>query len=203
MDIFSEEITSSLESDLNPSETIEFDEDIQFEEVIDINEVQKQLKDELVNEKTGKVVSPEPNIDFEQITNEKIKAAEAVVTKKAVLINQNCKKYVIYIDPENIDFMENLSINERKDVVNKILKEQNEHSINLKKAKEISRFFKHAILVCITVLITFPTMFALVNKALEVTIANYGKSRENFTKLYKEQGKIQMQDNNTVPEVKY
>lgn len=112
--------------------------------------------------------------------------------------DKNAKKYVIYIDSENIEFIENLSINDRREIINKILKEQDEIIKTRKKAEERVRFTKHAILAGLTFIICFPILFFLVNKSLEVTITNYQRSRENFVKLYKEQGKIKPSEKNVI-----
>lgn len=201
MDNFPQETIENLENELIASEPENIDEDIQFEEVIDIDDIQKKLNEELVLEQSGGI-KPDSDNGSDLISDIEDENQNAVV-KKVTLIDSDCKKYVVYIDPENVDYMEHLSINERKDIINKIIKTHNANSIKRQKTEEASHFVRHAIVACLTILITLPFIFTLANKALDVTIQNYATSRQNFTRLYKEQGKIKMQANDTVPEVKY
>lgn len=107
-----------------------------------------------------------------------------------VEIPPDSKKYVIYVESENIGFMDSLSANDRKLIINKILKDQNEEAIKRKQIEAKQRFFAHSLVVAFTVIISFPIMFYAVNKATEVTIDNYKQAKENFSKLYREKGKI-------------
>lgn len=128
-------------------------------------------------------VSSAQREDFEK----KVLKAVSALNKES---EQNSKKYVIYIDANNIDFMENLSQNERKEIINKILREQDEISIKKKELARKRRFFTHALLATVVFVVAFPLMFILVNKALEATIKNFETAKANFARLYKEQGKI-------------
>lgn len=105
--------------------------------------------------------------------------------------NPNAKKYVVYIDPENIEFMESLSIEDRKATINNILNERKDSIAKQKLIDERSRFTKHLITAMFTLIIGFPILFFIVNKSLELTIVNYKIAQENFAKLYREKGKIQ------------
>lgn len=197
-------------------------DDIQFDETINIDEIQKKLQQkiegsnlddksesvekneasevaidvvasatETVEPKADQaadlpvpaVAKPSISEDFEK----KVLKAVSAFTKES---EQNSKKYVIYIDANNIDFMENLSQNERKEIINKILREQDEISIKKKELARKRRFFVHALLATVVFIVAFPLMFMLVNKALEATIQNFETAKENFARLYKEQGKI-------------
>lgn len=167
-------------------DTKQENKDIQFEEVFDIDAIQKKLETEdLEIEPTDENIA------------EKFNKAASETEKKALknlkLKEANIKKYVIYVDSDNVDYMENLSLEQRKDIINNILREQNKSSIARREIEHRKKYFKHAMLACITFIIFFPLMFILVNKALLATITNYQQARENFTKLYKEQGKIRME----------
>lgn len=129
------------------------------------------------------VAKPAISEDFEK----KVLKAVSAFTKEP---EQNSKKYVIYVDSNNIEFMENLSQDERKIIINKILSEQDEISIKKKELARKRRFFVHALLATVVFIVAFPLMFMLVNKALEATIQNFETAKENFARLYKEQGKI-------------
>jgi hypothetical protein len=166
-----QEIEQRVEEDLN--------DDIQFEETIDIDELQKQLQQQIEQGNTGLTPEEEIPTEFDQ---------KPLVSKKQV--DPRSKKYVIYINPDNVDYMENLSLDERKDMINKILKEQNDTTIKHKILEARKHLVANVILSCLTFVICFPLLFMLVNKATEVSIDNYNQAKGNFVKLYRAQGKI-------------
>lgn len=100
------------------------------------------------------------------------------------------KKYIIYIEPDNVNFIEAMTINERKSIINRLLKEEDATLKKRKILRERAKFINQVIIMVITVVISLPIFFVLLNKSIEVTILNYQQSQQNFVKLYKEQGKI-------------
>ena len=102
----------------------------------------------------------------------------------------NCKKYVIYISQDNVDYVDNLSIDERTALINKVFEEKQKSDAKSEALKKRQRYYKHLMIVCLTVIISFPLLFFAVNKSLQITINNYQQSQQNFQKLYKEKGKI-------------
>lgn len=100
------------------------------------------------------------------------------------------KKYVIYVEPDNIDFIDSLSIKDRKKLINKVLHEQDEASRKRREMRERAKFTKQIVIMVLTVTIALPIFFVLLNKSIEITILNYQQAQQNFVKLYKEQGKI-------------
>lgn len=188
--------------------------DIQFEEVLDIDKIQKKLQEDLAKsemfETDLKSKEEQENLDEEDLGTkvdlpEELSddsAIEAKLEKQILNIikppsktDSNAKKYVVYVDSENIEFMENLGLNQRRDLINKILKEQsllNEEQRQLNKKKT---YMKHVVLATITFIAFIPFLFVLVNKSLEATIINYQQAKQNFTKLYKQQGKIKLKTN--------
>lgn len=200
---------SSKEQEIAQQDSVDKDiEDIQFEEIVDMDEVQKKLQDRIYETEPAnltEILESENNSEQSSTTEDRNESEQKPVNivPLKVSTDANAKKYVIYVEPDNIDFMENLSANERKEIINKILKEQNTISIKTKEHKARKRFLSHAILACITFIIAFPIMFIGVNKALMATINNYEVAKENFRKLYKEQGKIKMQMPEQVPNIKY
>lgn len=191
MDNFSQENSQeekdSMEKQSNGGSVID---DIQFEETIDIDELQRQLHKKIEQSNLG--------IEEPEETEEEVKSLPAVSDSKPSALarkqDSNSKKYVIYINNDNIDFMEGLSIDERKNLINKILKEQNEISMKNKELEARKRYVANLILACVTFVICFPILFFIVNKATEATISNYYQAKENFTKLYKDQGKIKLNE---------
>ena len=104
--------------------------------------------------------------------------------------NVKYSKYVIYIDPQNVDFIEGLTVKERKNLINKILREQDDIAITKQKFKIVQTVIKHAIVAILTIAISIPVIYITVNASLEATINNYRRSQNIFQTLYKENGKI-------------
>lgn len=105
--------------------------------------------------------------------------------------NTKYSKYVIYIDPENTEFIESLTVKERKNLINKILREQDSIITTKNRFNTFKSVVKHTIVAVITIAISLPILYFLVNASLETTITNYQRSKSNFKMLYKEKGKIQ------------
>ena len=111
------------------------------------------------------------------------------------LDDKNYKKYIIYIDPENVDFIDNLSLKERKNLFNKIIKEQDCISSTKSKCYIIQTIIKHIIIAIFTLSISIPILYYTLNASLETSINNYKKSQSLFSSLYKAKGKIQNKTN--------
>lgn len=194
-------------------------EDIKFDENINIEDIQKILQQHMeeatlaenngeIDEELPEEVPEETEINQEEPiedeeTNSLVQITENAEITETPEIDPNAKKYVIYINSENIEFIEKLSINERKLVINKILREQDELIAKKKREEEINKFIRHAIVAAFTVIIGLPLLYILVNKSLEVTIANYKESQRNFATLYREQGKIKQSNPNVMEKIKY
>ncbi len=174
-------------------------DDTEFNNIIfDFDDVKDKVKANVENKLAGK--APEEALasssESEETASELFlndgKATE--VKPKVVLpevnVETEVKKYVIHVDPDNIPFMENLSVNERRKIINTVIREQAIFSEDGLKTKRQRNFIVHVLLIVITLSVSFPLLFTLVNKAAKITIQNYDQTRSNFTKLYKEQGKI-------------
>ncbi len=168
--------------------------DIQFEEVVD--EIQKEL-----NYEVKESLEEEDEDDAENKEDFVQKIVKPSVSSNTK--DKNIKKYVVYVEPYNIDFMESLSANERREIINKVLKEQYGISIENKKKKARNRFLIHVSLACITFIICFPLLFLFVNKATEITISNYKQAKTNVRKLYREKGKIKIKKSESVKKIQY
>ena len=105
------------------------------------------------------------------------------------------KKYIVYIEPDNIDFIEGLSLKERKKVINRVLRDENADIKKKKKVAERVKFINQVVIMVVTVIVALPIFFILLNKSIEITILNYQQSQQRFVKLYKEQGKIRAYKN--------
>ena len=108
------------------------------------------------------------------------------------LLDGNIKysKYVMYIDPQNVDFIESLTVKERKNLINKILKEQNDIAITKQRFRMVQEIIKHAIVAILTIAISVPIIYLTINASLEASINNYRRSQTMFQTLYKHGGKI-------------
>jgi hypothetical protein len=139
----------------------------------------------------------ENNAQIEALTNgnivEKQATPEQIEYNESLdFLDDNVKysKYVVYIDPENTEFIESLTVKERKNLINRILKEQDNIVITQKRLNSIQTYIKHAIVAILTVAIATPIIYFTINASLEATINNHRRSQTIFKTLYKEKGKI-------------
>ncbi len=165
-------------------------DDIQFEEVLDIDAIQQKLLD--------RIYEDDPEIESSQDVDTVIDKQAAIIAEKRAKLparvhSITSRKYVVYVDSENIDFMENLTLDERKEVINRVLKEQHEQSIQTKEFRKRKKQLNHAIIACFTFIIGFPIMFIVVNKSIEASLVNYQQAKQNVEKLYKDGGKVKME----------
>lgn len=107
-------------------------------------------------------------------------------------MNAVYKKYVIYIDKDNENYIDSLTIGERKQLINDVLHEQRE----LSEAQRTEKRRKEALIKFFIGLVTFivavPIIYLIFNVSMEATIQNYRHSKSNFEVLYKETGKIKI-----------
>lgn len=107
-------------------------------------------------------------------------------------MNAVYKKYVIYIDKDNEKYIDSLSIAERKQLINEVLHDQR----NLSEAQRREQKRKEAVaklmIGIVTFIIAVPLIYLIFNISMEATIQNYKHSKSNFEVLYKETGKIKI-----------
>ena len=104
--------------------------------------------------------------------------------------NVKYSKYVIYIDPENVDFIEGLTVKERKNLINRILRQQDDITITKRRFKSLQGVMNHVIIAILTLAISIPLVYSAINASLEATINNHRNAQTNWQTLYKEHGKI-------------
>ena len=135
--------------------------------------------------------------DIEKLSNGKI--VEKPATPQQIEYNDSLdfldgnvkySKYVIYINPENLEFFESLTVKERKNLINKIIKEQDGIASTRHKIRVMQSIMKHIIVAILTLLISIPVIYFVINASLEISIDNYRRSQSNFQTLYREKGKI-------------
>lgn len=127
------------------------------------------------------------------IVERPIKSSELEYNENLDTLDNNVKydKYVIYIEPENKDFIESLTVKERKNLINRILREQDDIALTKRRYKLALAVIKHIVVAIITLSLSIPAVLWLVNRSLEASINNYRQSKIIFKDLYKEKGKIQ------------
>ena len=138
-----------------------------------------------------------PKDDIEKVSNGNI--TERALDKKQKDYNDSLdfldgnvkySKYVIYIDPQNVDFIDSLTVKERKNLINKILREQDDIAITKRRFQKGQTIIKHAIVAILTFAISIPVIYYTINASLEASINNYRRSQSMFQTLYKQGGKI-------------
>lgn len=104
--------------------------------------------------------------------------------------NVKYSKYVIYVDPQNVDFIESLTVKERKNLINSILRQQDDIKITKQRFKVVQTVIRHTMVAILTIAIFIPVVYYAINACLEATINNHRRSQTNWEVLYKEHGKI-------------
>ena len=107
-------------------------------------------------------------------------------------MNAVYKKYVIYIDKDNEKYIDSLSIAERKQLINEVLHDQRNLSEAQRREQKRKEAVTNLILGIITFIIAVPLIYLIFNISMEATIQNYKHSKSNFEVLYKETGKIKI-----------
>ena len=102
------------------------------------------------------------------------------------------KKYIVYIDPENEEYINSLSLQERKDIINSILHGEDIKTRKQKKEQQKRDFLIQTIIVFLCIIVGFPMLYKFTNYCLTATINSYREAQTNFEKLYKETGKIKV-----------
>lgn len=128
------------------------------------------------------------NITEKQLTDEQKKYNESLDYLDS---NVKYSKYVVYIDPENKDFIDSLTVKERKNLINRIIREQDDIAITKRRLSTIQTIIKHVIIAIITISVSIPVIYMTINMGLEATINNQKRSQTLFQTLYREHGKIQ------------
>ena len=80
---------------------------------------------------------------------------------------------------------------ERKNLINKILREQDDIAITKQRFRIVQTVIRHAIVAILTIAVSIPIIYFTINTSLEASINNYRRSQTIFQTLYKEKGKIQ------------
>lgn len=164
---------------------------LQNESIISENDSAEAINESIDNKKDIEAVSG-GNITERPITKENVEYSQSL---DYIDDNVNYSKYVIYIAPENKDFIDSLTVKERKNIINRILKEQDSIAVTKRKLAKMQTVITHLIVAILTIVIAVPCIYWAINASLEATINNYRASQSNFGQLYREHGKIKTQSN--------
>ena len=164
-------------------------------ETDDIQQAQQQINENDI--KSVEESNIENKNDIEAVSGgniiEKPMTKETAEYSKSLdYLDDNVKysKYVIYVDPENKDFIDSLTVKERKNIINRILHEQDSIAVTKRRLAKMQIIFTHMIIAILTITIAIPCIYWAINASLEATINNYRASQSNFGQLYREHGKI-------------
>ncbi len=94
------------------------------------------------------------------------------------------KKFVVMVNSDNVEFFDKIPMEERTKLFNDLLSRYKNNKNAEKQKKHLIKFSKHMFVGIMTVLISLPIMFVVVNKSIELTIKNYKDVQNNFEKLY-------------------
>ena len=196
-DINNEPIIENIEQNADIATPIISEPEIeQTTEKVETNKKEKKNKKEKENKNT---ISEIENLTSGNIIEKPISDDHLQYNESLDYLDDNVKysKYVIYIDPENTEFMESLTVKERKNLINRIIREQDDIAITKKRLNMVQAFIKHSIIAIITIALAIPIIYHTINASLEASINNYRRSQSIFKTLYKEKGKIQKTKTNT------
>ena len=147
--------------------------------------VQDNLPEPPINE-------PIENISQGNITEKPLTKDMKTYNESLDFLDGNVKysKYVIYIDPQNVDFIDGLTVKERKNLINGILRQQDDIAITKQRFKVMQTIIRQVVIAILTVSISIPLVYHAINASLEATIDNHRRSQTNWQTLYKEHGKV-------------
>lgn len=103
---------------------------------------------------------------------------------------QKAKKFVVMVEPENIPYFDEIPIDERTAVFNNMISNYRKGISSEKSKKHLIKFSKHMFVAIMTILISLPVMFFVVNKSIELTISNYKDVQNSFEQLYESRNKM-------------
>ena len=94
------------------------------------------------------------------------------------------KKFVVMVNAENVEFFDKIPMEERTHLFNNLLANYKKSLEQAKQKKHLIKFSKHMFVAIMTILLSLPIMFVVVNKSIELTIQNYKDVQNSFEKLY-------------------
>jgi len=96
---------------------------------------------------------------------------------------QKSKKFVFQIYPENIDYIESLSHEEKQYIINYLIQLHRDNQLHNYKIEKEGRTLKKIIFIIVCILIGVPLLFFLIGISLDLTRSSYYSMQKNFEKL--------------------
>jgi|GEM_PF-1370477 len=96
------------------------------------------------------------------------------------------KKYIIYINKDFIEKLDAMDTDTRNAYVNESLQLKKDTERGVIKRRAVEKTFKHVVAAFATIIIGTPIVFFLINKSIDLTLANYDYVQKNFEVLYKQ-----------------
>lgn len=170
-----------------------------FDEKLEIEKLQETIKNmsNFTDDADG-FISQSPQM-LMQSASDKFAPAEgdeefdpyAAIEQPVAQTNRKpkAKKFVVMVEPENIPYFDGIPMDERTKVFNQMLTEYRTGVVSEGRKKHLIKFTKHTFVAVMTILISLPVMFFIVNKSIELTVKNYKDVQYNFEKLYESKGR--------------
>ncbi len=146
---------------------------------VDLDALQKQLMS--ASGQPSEITTASSDVESNDSTDSK--QEKAVVPKNDDA--PTYKKFVIYINKDNVEYVESLTQEERNKVINRFFIASSVKSEEEIKKEKIKSYFIHGLIVIFTIVFCVPAFYALVNASYEITRNNYSISEQNIIKLYK------------------
>ena len=147
---------------------------------------EEQMVEEMINQEVERTVVTEQICEY-PVNN---MDAEYIQALDYLDGDSRYKKYVIYIDQINFEFIDSLSIQERKELINSILHEQDELRKARLREERRKKLVSILMFIILSVFVLVPLLFLVINKCMEATIVNYRRNQDNWEVLFKEHNKI-------------
>ena len=169
------------------------EDSMEINEMISMNEnvTQEMLEQAEKNLKSAQNTPSVPE-HVEEETHEDNIIADYLSMRNRPKSVEGYKKYIVYIDPENEEYINSLSVQERKDIINSILHGEDLKARKKKKEEQKKDLLIQTIIVFLCIIVGFPMLYKFTNYCLTATINSYREAQTNFEKLYKETGKIKV-----------
>jgi len=97
---------------------------------------------------------------------------------------QKSKKFVFQVYPDNIEFIETLSYQEKNDLVNQLFDDYRISSIINKKFNRSISIAKKSVIIFFACVIGIPLILYLTSVSLDFTKYSYSEMQKNFEKLF-------------------
>lgn len=96
------------------------------------------------------------------------------------------KKFVIQIQPKNIDYFNNLTIDSRNQIINQILSKKQQEIFENK----LKKFLVHLLIVFFTITLFLPLCFWLAKTSIQSSLDSGKQVQKSFETLYKVRGGV-------------